>query len=75
MTPPHTITQNTELIRHIFAILTALAEDTAEIAVEGQSPHIAMRTTTHLARQLIQSADDMAALAHAVTVIANRSGD
>jgi len=75
MTTPDASAQKTELVCHIFAILTALFEDTAEIAVKGQSPRITLHTATHLARQLIQSADEMDALARAVTVIADRGGE
>ncbi len=62
-----------ELVRRMFAAVTALIETAHEAAIVGQSEAQAARAYAEAARQLEAAARDIAALAEAATVIAGPS--
>ena len=59
-----------ELLRHLFAATTVLIETAHESAVAGQASEIAAGDYAAVARRLQAAAQDIAALAEAVLVIA-----
>jgi hypothetical protein len=63
-----------ELVRRLFAAVTALIETAHEAAIAGQSEAPTARAYAEAAQRLQGAARDIAALAEATTVIAGPSG-
>lgn len=61
-----------ELANQLFAAATAMLEDAIEMAVAGQSPRIPPSQFAVHARRLQASARDIAVIANAVTIIADK---
>ena len=62
-----------ELVRHLFAAVTALIETAHEAATAGQSEALTARAYAGAARRLREAARGIAALAEAAAVIAGPS--
>ncbi len=62
-----------ELANRLFATATAMLEDAIEVAVAGQSPRLNSSRLADRGRQLQASAQDIAAIAEAATIVANSS--
>ena len=61
-----------ELVNRLFAAATAMLEDAALVAVEGQSPSLGPSRLADCGRRLQAAAHDITAIAEACTVIADR---
>ncbi len=60
-----------ELVRHLFAVATALIETAHKAAAAGQCGEIAGRDYAAAARRLHATARDVAVLAEAAMIVAN----
>jgi len=60
-----------DLINHLFALATGLLEDAASKAIEGQSPKLLTADCIARADDLHRSAQQLAALAKTINVIAD----
>ena len=63
-------TDRRDLIRHLFAEITARLEDAMEVAVAGQAPRATARQYRAHAQNLVRIADDLGRLARAAEIIA-----
>lgn len=64
-----------ELLRHLFAVATEIAESAHDAAANGQAAHLATRDYANLADQLRTAARNIAALSEAASIIATRSAE
>ena len=64
-----------ELLRHLFAVATEIAEMIHDAAAEGQSGHLDARNYADLAHRLRMAAGKITALSEAAGVIATRSAE
>ena len=60
-----------ELFRHLMAKATAMLENAAGLAAEGQSPLLSQDQMIEVARRLQAAAQNVAALADAATTVAS----
>ena len=59
-----------ELVRHLFAVATEIAETAHDVAAEGQTGHLAAQDYANLAHQLQTTACKITTLAKAAAVVA-----
>ncbi len=60
-----------DLARHLFATMTALLEDAAELAAAGQSSRLDSPALAALGRRLQAAAKDIAAVAETAAIVAD----
>ena len=58
-----------ELVQHLFAVLSARAEQVQDLAVAGQAGSLSVKEQGDLASRLEVAVDDVAALARALAVL------
>ena len=64
-----------ELLRHLFAVATGIAESAHDAAAKGQSGHPAAQDYADLAHRLHTAARNIPALAEAAAIIATQSAE
>ena len=64
-----------ELLRHLFAVATEIAETAHDVAASGQSGQLAAQEYVDLARRLQTAAGKITTLAEAAAVIVTRSAE
>jgi len=64
-----------DLLNRLFALMTAMFEDAAALAADGQSPRLSAALLAGKGHTLLHAAHDIAAIAEAAAFVAERAGN